>query len=188
MKLIVGLGNPGREYESSRHNVGFCLVDLLSRRWSIDVKRRRHRGRYGGGLFDNERVVLLKPQTFMNRSGGSVGRAVDFYKVPLSDLLVVVDDMALELGRLRLRSKGSAGGHNGLKDIINRLGSEEFARLRIGIGAPRYDDAVKYVLGEFCGEELEEMEKALKKAANCVECWINEGIDKTMTRYNLVAE
>ena len=184
MKMIVGLGNPGSEYCQSRHNVGFCLVDELSKRWSIELTRRKHQGRYGNGQFGGEQVVLLKPQTYMNCSGSSVAEAVRFGNMASGDLLVVLDDMALETGRLRLRSQGSAGGHNGLADIIEKLGTEEFGRLRIGIGPPGYGDAVGHVLGKFSPEEEEIVGSSVKRAAEAVECWIQSGMDKTMTEFN----
>jgi len=184
MKLIVGLGNPGDQYRHSRHNVGFGVVDLLGHRWSIELKRRKFRGRYGSGTYGSGQVMLLKPQTFMNCSGGSVAEAVVFYKVPLSDLLVIVDDMALEPGRVRLRLGGSAGGHNGLKDIIDQLGIDQFVRLRVGIGTAGPGDATSYVLGTFRPEEQTIMETAIEKAAEAVEDWIAFGIDEAMNRHN----
>jgi peptidyl-tRNA hydrolase, PTH1 family len=184
MKLIVGLGNPGSEYEKTRHNVGFRLVDLLGDRWDISLKRRKFQGRCGEGMCGSERVALLKPETFMNRSGGSVVEASQFFKVSASEILVVVDDMNLELGRLRLRSGGSAGGHNGLKSIIGWLGSEEFSRLRVGIGQAGNDGAVDYVLGKFEREEETAIESSLARAAECVECLVREGLDAAMSKYN----
>jgi len=184
MKLIVGLGNPGKEYQSNRHNIGFSLVDLLGRRWAIELKKRRHHGLCGAGVQGRESVVLLKPQTFMNNSGSSVAEAVNFYKLVLDDLLVVVDDMALPTGQLRLRRGGSAGGHNGLKDIQEKLGTQDFSRMRIGIGPAGAVDAISHVLGDFAPPERLIIEQALKTSADAVECWINLGIDEAMTRYN----
>ena len=184
MKLIVGLGNPGRGYRQSRHNVGFSLVDELARRWSLDLKRRKFDGIFDDSRYGDEPVSLLKPETYMNCSGGSVVGAVSFYQLPLNDLLVVLDDMALEPGRLRLRPDGSGGGHNGLNDIIARLGTEDFARLRIGIGSAPTAAARDYVLGKFSSEELPMMETAVSQAADAVECWIKLGIDEAMNRYN----
>jgi peptidyl-tRNA hydrolase, PTH1 family len=184
MKLIVGLGNPGVPYENSRHNVGFCVADLLARRWCIELSRHKHQAQCGSGVYRGESVLLLKPQTFMNRSGGSVAEAVAFYKLPLSDLLVIVDDMALDVGALRLRGGGSAGGHHGLQDVIDQLGSEEVARLRVGIGAPAHRDAVNHVLGTFGGDEKAVMEAALARAADAVECWVHDGLPVAMNRYN----
>jgi len=184
MKLIVGLGNPGSQYKDNRHNVGFGVIDALTRRWEIELSRRKHHARYGSGTHGAEQVILLKPQTYMNNSGSSVAEAVNFYKTAPTDLLVVSDDMALELGQLRLRRQGSAGGHNGLKDIIEKLGCDDFARLRIGIG-PASFDAVGHVLGAFSPQEKDVVGSAIEKAARAVECWLNEGIDQAMNEYNV---
>ena len=188
MKMIVGLGNPGSEYCQSRHNVGFCLVDELSKRWSIELTRRKHQGKYGSGQFVGESVVLLQPQTYMNCSGSSVGEALRFHKAEFGDLLVVLDDMALEIGRLRLRSQGGAGGHNGLADIIEKLGTEEFGRLRIGIGPPGHGNAVGHVLGKFSPDEIEIVGSSVRRAAEAVECWMQFGMDKAMTEFNKASE
>jgi len=184
MKLIVGLGNPGKSYEATRHNVGFHVVDRLARKWAIGVTRRRHEGLCGEGGFCGEKVILLKPQTYMNRSGQSVAGAVAYYGLGLSDILVIVDDTALPLGRIRLRPGGSAGGHHGLQDIIDRLGTSDFPRLRVGIGAAPPGQAVEYVLGRFPAEQQEEVEAALARAAAAATCWVTEGLDRAMTRFN----
>ncbi len=184
MKLIVGLGNPGREYVHSRHNVGFDVVDILAERWRVPLNRRKHHGVVGEGWFGEDRVMLLEPQTFMNRSGVSVAEAVTFYRVANMDMMVILDDMALPLGQLRLRADGSAGGHNGLADIIDRLGHVEFSRMRIGIGAARPGGAVDHVLGKFSAEDRRRLESSYHRAAEAVECWLTEGISKAMSRYN----
>ena len=184
MKVIVGLGNPGREYRNNRHNVGYRVIEQLAVRWSIGLDREKHHGRFGGGSVGNERVVLLQPLTFMNKSGVAVAEAMQFYKTPLSDLMVVVDDMALPLAQLRLRAGGSAGGHNGLQDIIDRLGSNGFNRLRVGIDAPAGSGAIDYVLGDFSETEAEAMADVLPMAADAVACWLTDGISEAMTRYN----
>ena len=184
MKLIVGLGNPGCEYKNSRHNIGFNLVDRLAQRWSIDLTRKKHQAVFGSGPHGNEQIILLKPQTFMNLSGSSVASAVAFYQLPLTDVLVVVDDMDLELGRIRIRPHGSAGGHNGLKDIIARLGDDRFCRLRVGIGTAAHGNAVGHVLGRFTPAEQELMNETIVDALAAVQCWLDQGIDETMTRYN----
>lgn len=185
MKLIVGLGNPGREYEQSRHNVGFWVVDALARRWSVAVSRRRHEALCGSGVWEQERVALLKPQTYMNRSGQSVAAALGFYQASAGDLLVVVDDMALPLGQLRLRGQGLSGGHHGLADIIERLGREDFSRLRVGIGAAAPGTAVAYVLGRFTREEEAVMTEAVERAAEAAQCWLEKGLEAAMNRYNV---
>ena len=184
MKLIMGLGNPGAEYKASRHNIGFSLVDLLAQRWSVDIRREKHDALFGQGSYHGEKALLMKPITYMNRSGKSALQAVKFYKIEQSDFMVVFDDMDLDLGQLRLRSQGSAGGHNGLQDIIDRLGTHEFARLRIGIGSAGPGRAVSHVLGKFADEEADAITPALEQAANAVECWIANGIDTAMNRFN----
>lgn len=190
MKIIVGLGNPGKEYEGTRHNVGFDVIDVLAGKLNIDVKRRKFAARFGEGEIDNDKLILLKPWTFMNRSGEAVAAAAGFYKLGPESLLVVTDDMALEPGRIRLRAKGSAGGHNGLKDIIEELGSEDFARLRVGIGSARQQaeynspSARDYVLGRFEKQEKKILDDAVERAAQAVMCWIQKGIDAAMNEYN----
>ena len=184
MKLIVGLGNPGAEYKNNRHNIGFMLVDKLAHRWGIDMARKKFQARYGGGMCGFENVVLLKPQTFMNRSGGSVLEAMVFYKTDLDDLLVIYDDLAIELGTIRSRSKGSAGGHNGIKDIINRFSTDDFSRLRIGIGGPKFGNTVKHVLGNFEEDEVPMLNRVLDKSVDAVEYWVANGIKATMNEYN----
>ncbi|MFA7484622.1 MAG: aminoacyl-tRNA hydrolase [Phycisphaerae bacterium] len=191
MKIIAGLGNPGKEYEGTRHNVGFDVIDVLAGKLNIDVKRRKFSARFGQGEIDNDKLILLKPWTFMNRSGEAVATAVGFYKIELGSLLVVTDDMALEPGRIRLRAKGSAGGHNGLKDIIEELGSEDFARLRVGIGSARQQEteysspsARDYVLGRFEKQEKKILDTAVERAVQAVMCWITKGIDAAMNEYN----
>lgn len=188
MKLVVGLGNPGLKYERTRHNVGFRVVDELARRWHVDFSRGRFAGRVGAGSIQDRRVLLVKPTTYMNRSGRSVCEAVAFYKVALQDLLVVVDDMALPLGRLRLRAKGSAGGHNGLADIIEQLGSDDFSRLRIGIEQVAGERMVGHVLSPFTAAEEEIIGQAVYRAADAVECWAIDDVQEAMNRYNRAEE
>lgn len=184
MKLVVGLGNPGRKYEGTRHNVGFGVVDELSRRWQIEVTRRRFNGLCGGGRVGAESVTLLKPQTFMNLSGRSVREVVAFHKLERTDLIVVLDDLALPLGKLRLRPRGSAGGHNGLTSVIAELGDDGFARLRLGIEWVESRQAVGHVLGTFSDEEVPAVEKMILRAADAVTCWLTRGIDAAMNEYN----
>ncbi|MDI6638248.1 MAG: aminoacyl-tRNA hydrolase [Bacillota bacterium] len=185
MKLVVGLGNPGSQYEGSRHNVGFMVIDLLARRRGIRITQRRFHAFLGQGEISGEQVLLAKPITYMNRSGYAVRAIAGWYGVGLSDILVVVDDMALEPGRIRVRPKGSDGGHNGLKSVIALLGSQEFPRLRVGIGRPGpAEDAVSYVLGWFTREELPVMSEAFGRAADAIEVWAASGIDETMNRFN----
>lgn len=187
MKLIVGLGNPGSQYEKTRHNAGFMAVDRLARRHFPD---QTPKGRFQGvtleGAIGAERCVLLKPTTYMNRSGGSVAQALGFYKMdPSADVLVLVDDVALPLGSLRIRPTGSAGGHNGLSDIQRALASEAYPRCRIGIGArPGFMDQADYVLGRFTPEELAALEPAIEKAADACEVFVREGVTPAMNRFN----
>lgn len=188
MKLIVGLGNPGREYAGTRHNVGFRVVDELARRHQIDVNRRKFGGLTGSGHVRGEQVLVLKPETYMNLSGRSVREAMTFHKLALPDLFVVVDDLALPLARLRIREKGSAGGHNGLTSLIQELGDDAFARLRIGIAWVEGKRMVGHVLGAFTKDEEAQIEPAVKRAADAVECWILEGVQAAMNKFNKAAD
>lgn len=184
MKLIVGLGNPGGKYEQTRHNVGFRAIEELARRWRIAVTRNRFSGLVGDGPIRDRKVLLLEPMTYMNLSGRSVREAMTFHKLALADLLVILDDMALPLGRLRLRPGGSAGGHNGLANVIEQLGGDDFARLRIGIEAVQGSRMVDHVLGSFTPEERGRIDQAIARAADAAECWLAEGIDGAMNKYN----
>ncbi len=183
MKLIVGLGNPGSKYVGTRHNAGFDVVDGLAARFGIGMRTEKFHGSFGAGEIRGERVVLLEPTTFMNRSGRAVVAAGRFYKLELTDMLVIVDDRALPLGRIRIRANGSAGGHNGLQDIIDRLGSEQWCRLRIGIGEALGDPSA-FVLSRFDEAEKIVMQMARERAADAVECWVVDGTDLAMTRFN----
>ena len=184
VKMVVGLGNPGSEFAGTRHNVGFDVVDLLAEKLGIEVRKKKFGARFGSGEFEGKKLILLKPQKFMNLSGQVVATAAGFYKLGLGDLIVVVDDMALEPGRIRIRGQGSAGGHNGLSDIISRLGSEEFVRCRIGIGSSDEEVGRDYVLSRPRGEDAEAIAEAIEKAAESVLYWLTDGIDAAMTKYN----
>lgn len=183
MKLVVGLGNPGSRYEKTRHNVGFRVIDALAGRWRIDMQRQKFSAAIGDGVIAGERSVLLKPLTFMNLSGQSVQAALAFYKLPVDELLVISDDLDLPTGRLRVRSSGSSGGQRGLESIIAMLGTEAFARVRIGIGRPAFD-AAGYVLSEFSPEETDDAEAGVRRAADAAECWLTDGVTATMNRFN----
>ncbi len=183
-KLVVGLGNPGSEYADTRHNMGFMVVDSLSAKLGIDTRKRKFGGRFGEGRFLNKKLILLKPQQFMNRSGQSVATAVGFYQLDPDDLLVITDDMALDPGKIRLRPKGSAGGHNGLSDIIAKLGTSDFGRLRIGVGKSPYPRWRDYVLGKPTKEEIPLLSDAVARAVDAVQCWAADGIDAAMNRFN----
>ena len=184
--LVVGLGNPGPKYEWTRHNVGFLVIDQLADRENLPVQRLKHKALTNTALIGGKPVLLMKPTTYMNLSGEAVRQAVDFYKVAPDHVLVVSDDTALAVGRLRIRRGGSAGGHNGLKNIILHLGTDQFPRLRVGVGEkphPDYDMA-DWVLGKFQGEDKKAIDQAVKRAADAVECILAEGIDRGMSRFN----
>ena len=185
MYLIAGLGNPTREYEKTRHNVGFDTIDVLADRINTDVPERKFKGLYGKGMLGGEKVILLKPQTFMNLSGESVRAAADFYKIPPDHIIVIYDDISLDVGHLRIRTKGSAGGHNGIKNIIAHLGTQEFPRIKIGVGGkPPRMDLADYVLSRFPAEERKIMETAFRDAAEAAGVLIAEGPDAAMNRFN----
>lgn len=186
--LIVGLGNPGRRYANTRHNLGYKLVDLLARRWQIAVDRKIFHALAGDGRFGRHKVVLIKPLTYMNNSGQAVQAAIGFYKQPLEQLLVINDDLAMPVGRLRIRPSGSAGGHKGLADIIGRLGQQDFPRVRIGIDQAGDDDAVEHVLSAFTSEQEPQIQRTLLRAAEAVEMILENGLDMAMTQYNRPAE
>jgi PTH1 family peptidyl-tRNA hydrolase len=184
IKIIVGLGNPGKEYADTRHNIGFRVIDSLAARLKVAVNRTRFKARCGWGRATGSRLVLLKPWQFMNKSGQAVAKAMAFYKLSLGNLLVVCDDMALSLGVIRLRKKGSAGGHNGLADVIEKLGTENFNRLRVGIGSDESVDSVDYVLDRPADAERPLLREVIEKAAEAVLCWVEHGIEVASNRYN----
>ena len=185
MKLVVGLGNPGTRYDGTRHNIGFAVVEYLASGPGVGSWRSRFEANVVEWVEGVEQVLLIKPQTFMNLSGRSVRAAVDFYKVELSDLLVVCDDIALPLGKLRARASGSHGGQNGLRNIQEQLGTQEYARLRIGIGAPgEHLDAADHVLSRWKPSEKAVVEEAVAKGAQAVQLWVRRGIDACMNEVN----
>jgi PTH1 family peptidyl-tRNA hydrolase len=183
-KLVVGLGNPGLEYATTRHNVGFGVIDLLAEKLGIDVKKKKFGATFGVGRLRDRKLILLKPWEFMNRSGRSVAKAAGFYKLDLSDVLVVTDDMALTPGRIRIRAKGSPGGHKGLADVLEKLGAEDVGRLRIGIGQCDDENAVDFVLDRPTQQEGALLAEAMTRAMDAVLCWIEYGIEATMNEYN----
>lgn len=185
MKLIVGLGNPGREYAGTRHNVGFDVADELAERMGVTFRRSwRFPAELAEGALEGERVILVKPRTFMNRSGEAVAPLMSKKGVTPADVIVVVDDVDLPLGRLRLRKAGSAGGHNGLKSIIASIGSDQFPRVRIGIGRDTARDTADHVLGRFTPEEQPVMAEAIRRAADSISVAIRSGWDRAMNEFN----
>jgi len=190
LHLIVGLGNPGAEYAQTRHNAGFLLVERLARRWQADWKAtKKFKARIARAKSGARRLVLGEPQTFMNASGEAVRALLDYYGVPLEKLLVVVDDADLPLGEIRLRSRGSSGGHHGLESIGQHLGTREFPRLRIGIGRREgAREITDHVLGRFRNDESALVKKVFTVACDQVECWLDAGIQKAMSRFNGVVE
>ena len=185
MYLIAGLGNPTREYEKTRHNVGFSVIDVLADKYNIDVSDRKHKALCGKGVIEGEKVLLVKPQTFMNLSGESIREAVDYYKIDPEDIIVIYDDISLDVGQIRIRKKGSAGGHNGLKNIIKMLGHDTFIRVRMGVGEkPKNYDLADYVLGHFPSEERTVMDEAAKTAAEAIRMILTESADAAMNHFN----
>ena len=184
--LLVCLGNPGDKYENTRHNVGFMVADEVAERRNVPIQKLKFKALTNILTISGEKVLVMKPTTYMNLSGEAVRQAVDFYKVPPERVLVISDDTALAVGRLRIRKGGSAGGHNGLKSIIQHLGSDQFPRIKVGVGEkphPDYDLA-DWVLGKFVGEDKKTIDTAVKRAADAVECIIADGCDKAMNRFN----
>lgn len=185
MKIIVGLGNPTREYEGTRHNVGFSVIYALSDAYDISVDTKKHKALIGKGFIGGEKVILAMPMTYMNLSGESVRELKDYYKCDNEDIIVIYDDISLAIGRLRLRKKGSAGGHNGIKSIISHLGTEEFPRIKIGIGEkPAKMDLADYVLGRFSKEEQPVIRESAALAAKAVSCILTDGMDAAMNKFN----
>ena len=186
MYIIVGLGNPGKQYAHTRHNVGFDTIDILADKYNISVDIKKHKALCGKGMIGGQKVVLAKPQTFMNLSGESIRELVDFYKIdPEEELIVIYDDISLEPGQLRVRPKGSAGGHNGIKNIIAHLGTQVFKRVKVGVGEkPKGYDLADYVLGRFSKEDRILMEDAFGRAAEAAVCMMNDSMEHAMNQYN----
>jgi PTH1 family peptidyl-tRNA hydrolase len=184
MKVVVGLGNPGAKYAGTRHNVGYAVIDSLAESPRAGRFQSRFQAQVAELLEDPHKILLVKPETFMNLSGRSVRQLVDFYQLPLEDLLIVSDDINLPLGRIRARARGTHGGHNGLRDIQTHLGTAEYARLRIGVDAPEEDDAIDHVLGRFRPVERPVIEDAIQRAVQAVLVWTHQGIEACMNQYN----
>jgi len=192
MKLIVGLGNPGRDYGQHRHNMGFRCVNYFARKHGLEFNKRQARSQIARGKIAGVDVVLAKPQTFMNLSGQAVSLLVQQLSLPLTDLIVVYDDLDLPLGKIRIREKGSAGGHRGMQSVINILGSQDFPRIRVGLGRPpevhSEDEVAAYVLSEFTSEEQPVVTEAVAHVSEALECLLSTGIDEAMNRFNQKAE
>jgi PTH1 family peptidyl-tRNA hydrolase len=184
MKLIFGLGNPGRQYLGTRHNAGFMVVERLAQRHGLSGVQSKFHAAILDGRIADQRCMLLQPQTLMNRSGLSVGEAVKFYNLAPSEVLIVVDDVDLPCGTIRLRAEGSAGGHNGLTDIEKALGTKKYPRLRVGVDSPGRASQVDYVLGKFTRDQQKAIDPALDDACDAIETWLSEGIDKAMSLHN----
>jgi len=185
MYLIVGLGNPGKEYEFTRHNMGFNVIDKFTKDCDILVTQSKFKGIYGTGTINEEKIIILKPQTFMNSSGESVVAFRNFYKIENKNILVIYDDMDLEEGKIRIRKKGSAGTHNGMKSVINCLGTEDFPRIRVGIGKPKEnEDTIKYVIGPTTKKIREKLQLGINLATKATLEVINNGVDIAMNKYN----
>lgn len=185
MYLIAGLGNPTKEYDKTRHNVGFAVIDTLADKYRIDVSEKKHKALCGKGVIEGRKVLLVKPQTFMNLSGESIRAAVDYYKIEPEDIIVIYDDISLDPGQLRIRLKGSAGGHNGIKNIITHLGTQEFPRIKVGVGAkPPRVDLADYVLSRFSPDEQKLMDEAFKEAAEAAVSMMTDGAERAMNHYN----
>ncbi|KAA0543713.1 aminoacyl-tRNA hydrolase [Bacillus sp. BGMRC 2118] len=185
MKLIIGLGNPGREYAQTRHNVGFIAIDELAHRHQIPLDKEKFKGIFGTGIINGEKVILLKPLTYMNLSGESVRPLMDYYDIDSEDIVVIYDDLDLPVGKVRLRAKGSAGGQNGMKSIIQHIGTQEFKRIRIGIDRPRNGMKVTdYVLGRFTEEQIPLVVDSIKLTADACEKWTNDTFIDVMNQFN----
>lgn len=185
MYIIAGLGNPGRKYENTRHNMGFITIDLLSEKYGIKVDKIKFKALIGEGRIGSEKVILVKPQTFMNLSGQSITEIMNYYKEEIENLIVIYDDIDIPTGTIRIRKKGSAGTHNGMRNIVYLLQDDNFPRVRVGIGSGKREDLINYVTGGVTKSEKSLLEDALTRAADSVACIVEKGIDKAMNEYNI---
>ncbi|WP_294133508.1 aminoacyl-tRNA hydrolase [uncultured Clostridium sp.] len=183
MFLIVGLGNPGKEYDGTRHNIGFAAVDYIADKYNIELNRIKFKGVFGEGFIDGKKVILLKPTTYMNLSGESIREVINFYKISNEEVIVIYDDISLEVGRLRIREKGSHGGHNGIKSIIANLGTDVFPRVKIGVGAPK-GNLVSHVLGKFNEDEIEILRETIKASSDAVSIMVKSDTKEAMNKLN----
>ena len=188
MFVIAGLGNPGKKYENTRHNMGFLVIDKLAEKNDIKVNKIKHKALVGDGFISGQKALLVKPQTYMNLSGESLGQVVGYYGVELENVIVIYDDFDLETGTLRIRKKGSAGSHNGMKSVIQHLGSGDFPRIRIGIGKSGGLDWKDFVLGRVSGSDKDAIASVIDRAADAVMCILEKGIDRAMNEYNVRAK
>ena len=185
MYLIVGLGNPEEAYSKTRHNMGFDAINKIAKKYGIEMNKKKFDSLYGEGIIENQKVILLKPQTYMNLSGKAIIQVVDFYKIPLENVCVIYDDMDILPGEIKIRKKGGAGSHNGMKSVVAELNSEEFTRIRVGIGSPRFKgDCINYVIGAIPKEEVEILNDGTTKAAEAIVEILKNGIDKAMNKFN----
>lgn len=185
MFIVAGLGNPGTRYDNTRHNVGFETIDLLSEKYGIKVSKLKHKALLGDGFIEGEKAMLVKPQTFMNLSGESIRDIIEWYKVPIRNLIVIYDDIDLLPGKIRVRAKGSAGTHNGMRSVIYQLQSDDFPRVRIGIGKPPEGwDLADFVLGKFNSDERKIMDESIKNAAEAIAAIIKSGTETAMNKFN----
>lgn len=185
MYLIVGLGNPEEDYSKTRHNMGFNVVNKIAKKYGIEINKKKFDSLYGEGIIENEKVILLKPQTYMNLSGKAIIQVVNFYKIPLENICVIYDDMDIEPGLIKIRKKGGAGSHNGMKSVVAELNSENFARIRVGIGTPKFkDDSINYVIGAIPEEEIKVLDEGTTKAADAMIAILKDGIDNAMNKFN----
>lgn len=183
MFLIVGLGNPGKEYAGTRHNIGFEAVDYIADKYNIELNRIKFKGIFGEGMINGKKVILLKPTTYMNLSGESIREVVNFYKISNEEIIVIYDDISLEVGRLRIREKGSHGGHNGIKSIIANLSSDVFPRVKIGVGGPK-GDLVSHVLGKFSNSEIEILRESIMATSEAVTTILSKDTKEAMNKFN----
>ena len=185
MYLIVGLGNPEEDYSKTRHNMGFNVVNKIAKKYGIEINKKKFDSLYGEGIIENEKVILLKPQTYMNLSGKAIIQVVNFYKIPLENICVIYDDMDIEKGIIKIRKKGGAGSHNGMKSVVVELNSEDFARIRVGIGTPKFkDDSINYVIGAIPEEEVKVLDEGTTKAADAMIAILKDGIEIAMNKFN----
>lgn len=185
MYLIVGLGNPEEDYSKTRHNMGFNTINKIAKEYNIEVNKKKFDALYGEGFIENEKVILLKPQTYMNLSGKSIVQVVNFYKIPVENIFVIYDDIDVEPGKIKIRKKGSSGSHNGMKSVVTELQTEDFARIRVGIGKPAYkDDMINYVIGAIPEGEKNILDEGTTKAEKAMISIIKDGIDMAMNKFN----